>query len=303
MVARIVLQDFTGVPLLVDLAAMRHAVAKLNKNPKLIEPLVPVDLVVDHSVQVDVAAFRPPCSRISNSSSSVTANATNFSSGASRPLKPSGGPSRHRDHLEYLAKGVLSTTLDGETITYPDTLVGTDSHDHDQWPGHRGLGRGRHRSGGGHARPAGLFPHARGCRRPHDRGAARRCYRDRSCAPRHRNAPQGQGGRQVRRILWPRGASLPLPDRATIANMAPEYGATMGYFPVDAESVNYLRATGRTKEQVEAFESYFKAQKLFGIPTKADGIIYSSELELDLADASRAWPGRSVRRTASPCPN
>ncbi len=100
----------------------------------------------------------------------------------------------------------------------------------------------------------------------------------------------------------PGAASLPLPDRATIANMAPEYGATMGYFPVDAESVNYLKATGRTKEQVEAFETYFKAQKLFGIPTKADGIVYSSDLELNLGDVSPsvAGPKRPQDRIALP---
>jgi len=308
VVARIVLQDFTGVPLLVDLAAMRHAVQKLKKNPKLIEPLVPVDLVVDHSVQVDVAGT--PDAMIRNLEFEFARNRERYEflkwgQQAFETFKvvPPGIGIVHQVNLEYLAKGVLSTTIDGQTIYYPDTLVGTDSHT----TMINGLGIVGWGVGGIEAE-AGMLgqpvyfltPEVVGV---HMTGALREGVTATDLALRVTEMLRKQKvvGKFVE-FYGPGAASLPLPDRATIANMAPEYGATMGYFPVDAESVNYLKATGRTKEQVEAFETYFKAQKLFGIPTKADGIIYSSDLELNLADVSPgvAGPKRPQDRIALP---
>src|SRR5471032_3227561 len=308
VVARIVLQDFTGVPLLVDLAAMRHAVQKLNKNPKLIEPLVPVDLVVDHSVQVDVAGTAD--AMIRNLEFEFTRNRERYEflkwgQQAFETFKvvPPGIGIVHQVNLEYLEKGVLSAKFGNETVYYPDTLVGTDSHT----TMINGLGIVGWGVGGIEAE-AGMLgqpvyfltPEVVGV---HMTGTLREGVTATDLALHVTELLRKQKvvGKLVE-FYGPGAASLPLPDRATIANMAPEYGATMGYFPVDAESVNYLKATGRTKEQVEAFESYFKAQKLFGIPTKADGIIYSSDLELNLADVrpSVAGPKRPQDRIALP---
>jgi aconitate hydratase len=308
VVARIVLQDFTGVPLLVDLAAMRHAVQKLKKNPKLIEPLVPVDLVVDHSVQVDVAGSADAMIRNLEFEFARNRERYEFLKWGQQAFEtfkvvPPGIGIVHQVNLEYLAKGVLSATIDGQTVYYPDTLVGTDSHT----TMINGLGIVGWGVGGIEAE-AGMLgqpvyfltPEVVGV---HMTGGLREgvTATDLALHVTEMLRKQKVVGKFVE-FYGPGAASLPLPDRATIANMAPEYGATMGYFPVDAESVNYLRATGRTKEQVEAFESYFKAQKLFGIPTKADGIIYSSDLELNLADVqpSVAGPKRPQDRIALP---
>jgi aconitate hydratase len=308
VVARIVLQDFTGVPLLVDLAAMRHAVEKLKKNPKLIEPLVPVDLVVDHSVQVDVAGV--PTALQQNLEFEFARNRERYEflkwgQQAFETFKvvPPGIGIVHQVNLEYLAKGVLSAKFDGETVYYPDTLVGTDSHT----TMINGLGIVGWGVGGIEAE-AGMLgqpvyfltPEVVGV---HMTGALKEgvTATDLALHVTEMLRKQKVVGKFVE-FYGPGAASLPLTDRATIANMAPEYGATMGYFPIDAESVNYLVSTGRTKEQVEAFETYFKAQKLFGIPTKADGIIYSTDLELNLADVapSVAGPKRPQDRISLP---
>jgi aconitate hydratase len=308
VVARIVLQDFTGVPLLVDLAAMRHAVEKLKKSPKLIEPLVPVDLVVDHSVQVDVAGTATAMQQ--NLEFEFTRNRERYEflkwgQQAFETFKvvPPGIGIVHQVNLEYLAKGVLSAKVDGETVYYPDTLVGTDSHT----TMINGLGIVGWGVGGIEAE-AGMLgqpvyfltPEVVGV---HMTGALREgvTATDLALHVTEMLRKQKVVGKFVE-FYGPGAASLPLTDRATIANMAPEYGATMGYFPIDAESVNYLISTGRTKEQVEAFETYFKAQKLFGIPTKADGIVYSTDLELNLADVapSVAGPKRPQDRISLP---
>ena len=308
VVARIVLQDFTGVPLLVDLAAMRNAVSKLKKNPKLIEPLVPVDLVVDHSVQVDVAGV--PTALQQNLVFEFTRNRERYEflkwgQQAFETFKvvPPGIGIVHQVNLEYLAKGVLSTQADGQTIYYPDTLVGTDSHT----TMINGLGIVGWGVGGIEAE-AGMLgqpvyfltPEVVGV---HMTGALREGVTATDLAL--HVTEMLRKAKVVGKFIefyGPGAASLSLPDRATIANMAPEYGATMGYFPIDAESVNYLRATGRTKEQIEIFEAYFKAQKLFGMPTKEDGIIYSQDLELNLADVkpSVAGPKRPQDRISLP---
>jgi aconitate hydratase len=305
VVARIVLQDFTGVPLLVDLAAMRNAVAKMKKNPKLIEPLVPVDLVVDHSVQVDVAGV--PTAMAQNLAFEFTRNRERYEflkwgQQAFETFKvvPPGIGIVHQVNLEYLAKGVLSAKVDGETVYYPDTLVGTDSHT----TMINGLGIVGWGVGGIEAE-AGMLgqpvyfltPEVVGV---HMTGALREGVTATDLAL--HVTEMLRKAKVVGKFIefyGPGAASLSLPDRATIANMAPEYGATMGYFPIDQESVNYLKATGRTQAQIEAFETYFKAQNLFGMPTRADGIVYSVDLNLDLGDVtpSVAGPKRPQDRT------
>ena len=284
VVARIVLQDFTGVPLLVDLAAMRSTVAKLGKNPKIIEPLVPVDLVVDHSVQVDVAG----------SSDALQKNmAIEFERNRQRyeflkwgmqafdtfKVVPPGIGIVHQVNLEYLAKGVL----DKDGVYYPDTLVGTDSHT----TMINGLGVVAWGVGGIEAE-AGMLGQPVYFLTPDVVGV-------------HLHGKLNEGVTATDLVLHctemlrkakvvgkfveyfgEGAASLSLTDRATIANMAPEYGATMGFFGVDEETCNYLTATGRTEDQVNAFRNYFQAQGMFGIP-KAGEIEYSQTLELDLS--------------------
>ncbi|MDE1171858.1 MAG: aconitate hydratase AcnA [Verrucomicrobium sp.] len=304
VVARIVLQDFTGVPLLVDLAAMRGAVAKLNRDPKLIEPLVPVDLVVDHSVQVDVAGTADAFAK--NLQIEFLRNRERYEflkwgQQAFETFKvvPPGIGIVHQVNLEYLAKGVFTQG----SMFYPDTLVGTDSHT----TMINGLGIVGWGVGGIEAE-AGMLgqpvyfltPEVVGV---HLTGSLREgvTATDLALNVTEMLRKFKVVGKFVE-FYGPGAASLPLPDRATIANMAPEYGATMGYFPVDQESVNYLRATGRTEEQVALFENYYKAQNLFGIPTKEDGIVYSASLELNLADVqpSVAGPKRPQDRVPLP---
>ncbi|PTX99681.1 aconitate hydratase AcnA [Verrucomicrobia bacterium LW23] len=297
IVARIVLQDFTGVPLLVDLAAMRAAVSRLGKNPKLIEPLVPVDLVVDHSVQVDVAGVPNALER--NLEFEFTRNRERYEflkwgQQAFETFKvvPPGIGIVHQVNLEYLAKGVLTKTEGETTVAYPDTLVGTDSHT----TMINGLGIVGWGVGGIEAE-AGMLgqpvyfltPEVVGV---HMTGALREgvTATDLALHVTEMLRKFKVVGKFVE-FYGPGAASLPLPDRATIANMAPEYGATMGFFPVDDESVNYLAGTGRTEAQVNLFREYYKAQGLYGIPTKEDGILYSSNLELDLGDVTPSVAG------------
>jgi aconitate hydratase len=283
VVARIVLQDFTGVPLLVDLAAMRSAVAKLGKNPKIIEPLVPVDLVVDHSVQVDFAGAADSMQR--NLDLEFTRNRERYQflkwgmqAFDTFKVVPPGIGIVHQVNLEYLAKGVLNA--DG--IFYPDTLVGTDSHT----TMINGLGIVGWGVGGIEAE-AGMLgqpvyfltPDVVGV---HLTGALREgvTATDLALTVTQMLRKAKVVGKFVE-FFGPGATALPVVDRATIANMAPEYGATMGFFPIDAECVNYLRATGRSDEAVKTYENYYKAQGLWGIPKKGD-IQYSQELELDL---------------------
>ena len=309
IVARIVLQDFTGVPLLVDLAAMRHAVEKLKKNPKLIEPLVPVDLVVDHSVQVDVAGSADAMQRNLEFEFARNRERYEFLKWGQQAFEtfkvvPPGIGIVHQVNLEYLAKGVLSRAVDGATLYYPDTLVGTDSHT----TMINGLGIVGWGVGGIEAE-AGMLgqpvyfltPEVVGV---HMTGAIREGVTATDLALHVTELLRKAKvvGKFIE-FYGPGATSLSLPDRATIANMAPEYGATMGFFPVDAESVNYLKATGRTPAQIEAFEAYFKAQEMFGIPDKSAGIVYSQDIELNLGDVTPNVAGRSGRRTASRCRN
>jgi aconitate hydratase A / 2-methylisocitrate dehydratase len=283
VVARIVLQDFTGVPLLVDLAAMRSAVARLGKNPKLIEPLVPVDLVVDHSVQVDF--FGTPDAFARNLEMEFNRNRERYQllkwgmqAFDTFKVVPPGIGIVHQVNLEYLAKGVLSA----HGVYYPDTLVGTDSHT----TMINGLGIVGWGVGGIEAE-AGMLgqpvyfltPDVVGV---HLTGALREgvTATDLALTVTQMLRKAKVVGKFVE-YFGPGAEALPVVDRATISNMSPEYGATMGFFPIDAECVNYLRATGRSEEQCRIYENYYRAQGLFGIPKKGE-IEYSSLLELDL---------------------
>ena len=311
VVARIVLQDFTGVPLLVDLAAMRAVVARLMRAPKIIEPLVPVDLVVDHSVQVDFAGSAQALRLNMDMEFARNGERYQFLKWGQQAFKtfgvvPPGIGIIHQVNLEYLAKGVLfqEGAVDGGqgTIYYPDSLVGTDSHT----TMINGLGIVGWGVGGIEAE-AGMLgqpvyfltPEVVGV---HLTGALREGVTATDLAL---HITQMLRARKVVgkfvEFYGEGAATLPLTDRATIANMAPEYGATMGFFPVDAESVAYLRFTGRTEEQCAAFEAYFRAQEMFGMPTKGQ-IDYSVDLDLNLTDVqpSVAGPKRPQDRLDLP---
>ena len=311
VVARIVLQDFTGVPLVVDLAAMRSAVKRVGGDPKIIEPLVPVDLVVDHSVQVDFAGSAQALQLNMEMEFKRNRERYQFLKWGQQAFKtfglvPPGIGIVHQVNLEYLAKGVLATALqiNGQSarIYYPDTLVGTDSHT----TMINGLGVVGWGVGGIEAE-AGMLgqpvyfltPEVVGV---HMTGALREGVTATDLALHITQMLRAQKvvGKFVE-FYGEGAASLPVADRATIGNMSPEYGATMGFFPVDHESVTYLRATGRTDEQCAAFEAYFRAQKMFGMPRKGE-IDYSVDLDLDLADVqpSVAGPKRPQDRINLP---
>ena len=311
VVARIVLQDFTGVPLLVDLAAMRSAVARLGKNPKIIEPLVPVDLVVDHSVQVDVNGTADAYQKNLDIEFQRNRERYQFLKWGMQAFDtfkvvPPGIGIVHQVNLEYLAKGVLSTpdpkSQTPDPIFYPDTLVGTDSHT----TMINGLGIVGWGVGGIEAE-AGMLgqpvyfltPDVVGV---HLTGALREgvTATDLALTVTQMLRKAKVVGKFVE-FFGPGAAALPVVDRATIANMAPEYGATMGFFPVDAECVNYLRATGRSEEHCRLYENYYRAQGLWGIPKKGD-LAYSQELALDLGSVlpSVAGPKRPQDRIELP---
>jgi aconitate hydratase len=307
VVARIVLQDFTGVPLLVDLAAMRSAVARLGGKPGIIEPLVPVDLVVDHSVQVDYYGWADAMKL--NLDMEFKRNRERYEflkwgQGAFETfgVVPPGIGIVHQVNLEYLARGVLHSKNTSGSVYYPDSLVGTDSHT----TMINGLGVVGWGVGGIEAE-AGMLgqpvyfltPEVVGV---HLTGKLSEGVTATDLAL--RVTQMLRAAKVVGKFVefYGEGAeSLPLPDRATIANMAPEYGATMGIFPVDAESVAFLRATGRTEAECSAFENYFKAQGMFGMPRKGE-IDYSVDLELDLSTVvpSVAGPKRPQDRIDLP---
>src|SRR5438105_4775037 len=296
VVARIVLQDFTGVPLVVDLAAMRSAVNRLNGDPKIIEPLVPVDLVVDHSVQVDFFGSAKALQLNLEMEFKRNRERYQFLKWGQQAFKtfqliPPGIGIVHQVNLEYLAKGVLSAKIDNREIFYPDTLVGTDSHT----TMINGLGVVGWGVGGIEAE-AGMLgqpvyfltPEVVGV---HMTGQLREGVTATDLVLHITQMLRAQGvvGKFVE--FYGEGtASLPVPDRATIGNMSPEYGATMGFFPIDKESIVYLRATGRTDEQCAAFENYFRAQKMFGMPRKGE-IDYSIDLDVNLADVQPGVAG------------
>src|SRR5256714_11862042 len=311
VVARIVLQDFTGVPLVVDLAAMRSAVEKLQGDPKIIEPLVPVDLVVDHSVQVDFFGSAEALRLNLEMEFKRNRERYQFLKWGQQAFKtfqliPPGIGIVHQVNLEYLAKGVLSqkSEVGGQRseIFYPDTLVGTDSHT----TMINGLGVVGWGVGGIEAE-AGMLgqpvyfltPEVVGV---HLSGRLKEGVTATDLVLHITQMLRAQKvvGKFV--AFYGEGAaSLPVPDRATIGNMSPEYGATIGYFPIDQESVDYLRATGRSEEQCLAFENYFRAQKMFGMPLRGE-IDYSVDIDLDLAQVqpSVAGPKRPQDRINLP---
>src|SRR5258705_6582982 len=292
VVARILLQDFTGVPLLVDLAAMRSAVALLGRDPKIIEPLVPVDLVVDHSVQVD--SWSSNGALQSNMEMEFKRNRARYqflkwgmqAFDGFRVVPPGIGIC-HQVNLEYLAKGVIER--DG--VCYPDTLVGTDSHT-TMINGAGVVGWGV----GGIEAEAGMLgqplyfltPDVVGVQMT---GALREdvTATDLVLTVTEMLRKAKVVGKFVE-FFGEGTASLSVPDRATNANMAPEYGATMGFFPVDEKTVDYFRSTGRSAEQVSAFEAYFKAQEMFGVSKKGD-IDYTQVLEMDLGTVRTSLAG------------
>jgi aconitate hydratase len=299
VVARILLQDFTGVPVLVDLAAMRSTVARLDRDPDLIEPLVPVDLVIDHSVQVDFWE-RSDALRL-NMEMEMKRNASRYQFlkwGAQAfngfNVVPPGIGICHQVNLEYLARGVIEK--DG--LFFPDTLVGTDSHTTMV----NGLGVVGWGVGGIEAEagmlgqplyflePDVIGVHLRGALQPGVTATDLVLHVTQML----------RWAKVVGKLVEFFGdgaASLSVPDRATIGNMAPEYGATIGFFPIDEQTCRYLSATGRHDKQVSAFRAYYEAQGMFGMPRMGD-IEYTHVLELNLGDvgASVAGPKRPQDR-------
>jgi aconitate hydratase len=298
-VARVVLQDFTGVPCVVDLAAMRHAMKMNGGDPQKINPLVPVDLVIDHSVQVD--EYASPLALLKNTELEFSRNIERyeFLKWGQRAFDnfgvvPPGRGIIHQVNLEHLAKVVQ--TRDG--FAFPDSLVGTDSHT----TMINGLGVVGWGVGGIEAEACMLgqpifmvTPQVVGFKL-------------------HGKLPEGATATDlvlvITQILRSHGvvekfveffgeglSSMSVADRSTIANMAPEYGATMGFFPVDEATVDYLRATGRTDAELDAFESYFRAQNMFGVP-RAGEIDYTKVVKLDLGSIrpSVAGPKRPQDR-------
>ena len=303
VVARIVLQDFTGVPLLADLAAMRGVANKMGKNPKLIEPLVPVDLVVDHSVQIDHYASDDSLRKNMELEFQRNGERYKFMKWGMQAFDtfkvvPPGIGIVHQVNLEYLARGVHQK--DG--VYYPDTLVGTDSHT-TMINGIGVVGWGV----GGIEAEAGMLgqpvyfltPDVVGVNLT---GKLREgvTATDLVLTVTEMLRKEKVVGKFVE-FFGEGAASLALPDRATIANMAPEYGATMGFFPVDQTTIEYFKNTGRTADEIAAFEAYFKAQGLFGMP-KAGDIDYTKVLSLDLDSIkpSVAGPKRPQDRIELP---
>src|SRR3954447_18743664 len=292
VVARIVLQDFTGVPLLVDLAAMRSAVSRLGRDAKLIEPLVPVDLVVDHSVQVDFFGTGEALQQ--NMELEFKRNRERYQllkwgqqAFQTFGVVPPGIGIVHQVNLEFLAKGILEK--DG--VYYPDTLVGTDSHT----TMINGLGVVGWGVGGIEAE-AGMLGQPVYFLTPEVVGVNLTGSVREGVTATDVVLHITQMLRKAKVVgkfveFFGEGArSLPVTDRATIGNMAPEYGATMGFFPIDEQTVAYLRETGRSEEHCRAYENYYRAQGLWGMPRAGD-IEYSVELALDLGDVVPAVSG------------
>jgi len=299
VVARVVLQDFTGVPLLCDLAAMRSVADKLGKDPKIVEPLVPVDLVVDHSVQVDY--YGSPNALRQNMELEFQRNNERYQfmkwgmqAFDTFGVVPPGIGIVHQVNLEYLFRGVQQK--DG--VIYPDTLVGTDSHT-TMINGVGVVGWGV----GGIEAEAGMLGQPVYFLTPDVVGVELKGKLNEGVLATDLVLTITEMLRKEKVVgkfveFYGEGAaSLSVTDRATIANMAPEYGATMGFFPVDSETVRFMRATGRKEEDCELFEKYFKSQEIFGMP-KAGEIEYTKSLTLDLSSikSSLAGPKRPQDR-------
>lgn len=292
VVARVVLQDFTGVPLLVDLAAMRSAVQRMGKDPGVIEPLVPVDLVIDHSVQVDFAGSETAYQRNMEMEFKRNDQRYRFLKWGTQAFNgfsvvPPGIGIVHQVNLEYLAKGVFER----ENIYFPDSLVGTDSHT----TMINGLGIVGWGVGGIEAE-AGMLGQPVYFLTPDVVGV-------------HLTGELSQGSTATDLVLritemlrkanvvgkfveffGEGAAALNATDRATIANMAPEYGATMGFFGVDEKTLEYFANTGRSREQIETIRAYYSAQRMFGIPSDGE-VDYTTVIDLNLETVNPAVAG------------
>ena len=299
VVARVVLQDFTGVPLLADLAAMRNVAALMGKDAKTIEPLVPVDLVVDHSVMVDHYGKKNSLDLNMKLEFQRNRERYEFMKWGMQAFDtfgvvPPGFGIVHQVNLEYLARGVhrAKPTAKGEApVYYPDSLVGTDSHT----TMINGIGVVAWGVGGIEAE-AGMLGQPVYFLTPDVVGFELTGRLREGVTATDLVLTVTEILRQHKVVgkfveFFGEGtASLALPDRATIGNMAPEYGATMGFFPVDERTIEYFKGTGRTKAEIEAFEAYFRAQKLFGVP-KTGEIDYSQVVTLDLGTVSPSLAG------------
>ncbi|HEY4350581.1 MAG TPA: aconitate hydratase AcnA [Paraburkholderia sp.] len=296
VVSRVVLQDFTGVPLLADIAAMRGVAERAGKNPKSIEPLVPVDLVVDHSVQID--HFREKDALDLNMKLEFKRNNERYQfmkwgmqAFDTFKVVPPGVGIVHQVNLEYLARGVHKKSDNSDTVYYPDSLVGTDSHT-TMINGIGVVGWGV----GGIEAEAGMLGQPVYFLTPDVVGV-------------HLSGKLREGVTATDLVLtitemlrkakvvgkfvefFGEGTrSLSVPDRATIGNMAPEYGATMGFFPVDEKTIDFFKGTGRTDAEISAFENYFKAQELFGVAGEGE-IDFTTVLKLDLGTVAPSLAG------------
>ncbi|MDU7475719.1 MAG: aconitate hydratase AcnA [Paenibacillus macerans] len=301
--ARIVLQDFTGVPVVVDLAAMRDTVKKAGGDPKRINPLVPVDLVIDHSVMVD--AFGSPEALEYNMKVEFERNEERYrflrwaqtAFDNFRAVPPATGIV-HQVNLEYLASVAATKTVNGETFVFPDSLVGTDSHT----TMINGLGVVGWGVGGIEAE-AGMLGQPLYFVAPEVIGfkltgslAEGATATDLALTVTQMLRKKGVVGKFVE-FYGPGLSNISLADRATVANMAPEYGATIGYFPVDQETLSYLRSTGRSEEQIALVEDYYKAQGMFRTDDTEDPV-FTDLIELDLSTVvpSLAGPKRPQDR-------
>ncbi|ANY65793.1 aconitate hydratase 1 [Paenibacillus sp. BIHB 4019] len=301
--ARIVLQDFTGVPVVVDLAAMRDTVKRAGGDPKKINPLVPVDLVIDHSIMVD--AFGNADALEYNTKVEFERNEERY-----RFLRwaqtafdnfravPPGTGIVHQVNLEYLASVAATKVIDGETVVFPDSLVGTDSHT----TMINGLGVVGWGVGGIEAE-AGMLGQPLYFVTPEVIGfkltgslAEGATATDLALTVTQILRKKGVVGKFVE-YFGPGLSNISLADRATVANMAPEYGATVGFFPVDSETLNFMRATGRTEEQIALVEAYYKAQDMFRTDETPDPV-FSDVIELDMSTVvpSLAGPKRPQDR-------
>ena len=291
VVARIVLQDFTGVPLLVDLAAMRSAVHAMGKDAKMIEPLVPVDLVVDHSVQVDFAGTPDSLARNLHIEFHRNRERYEFLKWGEQAFDtfkvvPPGIGIVHQVNLEYLAKCVLEK--DG--VFYPDTLVGTDSHTTMinglvAW----GVG-GIEAEAGMLGQPVTfLVPEVVGVYLTGELAPGVTATDLVLCVTELLRQTKVVG--KFVEFYGPGARALSLPDRATIANMAPEYGATMGFFGIDDVTTGYLHNTGRSPQLCKTVENYYQAQQLWGIPEQRDALDFSQIVDLDIATVKPSVAG------------
>ena len=307
MVARVVLQDFTGVPLLADLAAMRNVAKAMGKDAKTIEPLVPVDLVVDHSIMIDYFGSKKALDLNMKLEFKRNLERYQFMKWGMQAFDtfgvvPPGFGIVHQVNLEYLARGVHkgAAASDGPAVYYPDSLVGTDSHT----TMINGIGVVGWGVGGIEAEAAMLgqpvyflTPDVVGFEFT---GRLREgvTATDLVLAVTEILRKEKVVGKFVE-FFGDGTESLSVPDRATMANMAPEYGATMGFFPVDDKTIEYFEGTGSTASEIESFQAYFKAQGLYGMPRAGEIDYTPGRPPRPRHRRRRAWPGPSGRRTGS----